>query len=120
LIFLTPLIFSKTMSPDPFDFFDPFDFLLDKLRQFHLDHQTPPQQTIADLHEAFGWLPRYTYAEEAKPLIEVSRKRSRKVQAIGELLIPLLIKLGVGLEGESGVDANDQVELQMSEARSSD
>jgi transposase len=33
------------------------EYLLDKLRQFHLDHHSDVGQTIADLHEAFNWLP---------------------------------------------------------------
>ncbi|MEQ1906163.1 MAG: transposase [Pirellulaceae bacterium] len=100
------------------------EYLLDKLRQFHLDHHSDVGQTIADLHEAFNWLPGYAYADEARPLQQVTQKRSRKVQSVGELLIPLLIKLGVGRDEKNepqttGGAAPERVESSMSEARSS-
>ena len=90
-------------------------YLLAKLQEFHRVHKTPIEQSIRDLHEAFAWLPRSAYAAEAKPLEELARKRSRGVQRIGDLLMPLLIRLGVGIEEEE-----QDVESNMSEARSSD
>ena len=47
------------------------------------------------MNAAFEWLPKATYAEEAKPLAELARKKQRKTASIGDLLIPLLIRLGV-------------------------
>ena len=44
-----------------------------------------------DLHEAVVWLPKSAHAAEAKPLIELARKRRRGPQPIGELLLPLLM-----------------------------
>jgi hypothetical protein len=90
------------------------DYLLAKLREFHRDHKTPVEQSIRDLHEAFAWLPKSAYAQEAKPLAELARKRHCGPQPIGDLLIPLLIRLGVSIEEE------ETIESTTSEARSSD
>jgi hypothetical protein len=75
-------------------------------------HETPIDQAIRDLQEAFAWLPKSAYAEEAKPLAELARKKRRGLQRIGDLMIPLLIRLGVPLE--------NNIESPTSEARSSD
>ena len=88
------------------------EYLLAKLQEFHRVHGTPLDQAIRDLHEAFAWLPKSAYAEEAKPLAELARKKRRGLQRIGDLMIPLLIRLGVPLE--------KKVESPTSEARSSD
>lgn len=88
------------------------EYLLAKLQQFHRDHETPIEQTIRDLNEAFRWLPRSTYATEAKPLAELARKKRRGPQRIGDLFVPLLIRLGVSIE--------EDVKSNTSEARSSD
>ena len=44
------------------------EYLLAKLQEFHRVHHTPIDQSIRDLNEAFGWLPKSAYAAEAKPL----------------------------------------------------
>jgi hypothetical protein len=95
------------------------DYLLDKLRRFHLEHQTPMDQVCRDLHEAFAWLPKSAYADEAQPLVEAASKKTRGPIAIGELLLPLLIRLGVGLEEKIGVAPEESVKSNTSEARSS-
>jgi hypothetical protein len=87
-------------------------YLLAKLEDFHRLHKTPIEQSVRDLEEAFVWLPRSAYATEAKSLAELTTKKRRGPKHIGELLIPLLIRLGVAIE--------DVVELDTSEARSSD
>jgi hypothetical protein len=87
------------------------EYLLAKLQEFHRVHKTPIEQSIRDLNEAFAWLPKTAYAEEAKPLEELVRKKRRGPKPIGDLLIPLLIRLGVN-------DA-ERVESNTSEARSS-
>lgn len=86
------------------------EYLLFKLREFHRTHHTPLEQTVRDMTEAFVWLPKSSYAEEAKPLAALAKKKRRGVASIGELLLPLLIRLGVGQESE--------VESNSSEARS--
>jgi len=37
-----------------------------KLREFHRTHATPLEQTVADMNEAFGWLPNGAYVEATK------------------------------------------------------
>jgi len=91
------------------------EYLLAKLQAFHRDHKTPLEHAIQDLNEAFAWLPKSTYATEAKPLAELARKKRRGVQRIGDLLMPLLIRLGVAIEEEE-----QNVKSNTSEARSSD
>ncbi len=88
------------------------EYLLAKLQEFHRVHQTPIDQSIRDMNEAFAWLPKSAYAAEAKPLGELARKKHRGPKRIGDLLIPLLIRLGVSIE--------EEVESNTSEARSSD
>ena len=87
------------------------EYLLAKLQEFHRLHASPLDQAIRDLHEAFAWLPKSAYAAEAKPLAELARKKRRGLQRIGDLMIPLLIRLGIPIE--------ERVELPTSEARSS-
>jgi transposase len=91
------------------------EYLLAKLQEFHRVHESPIDQAIRDLHEAFAWLPKSAYAEEAKPLAELARKKQRGPQRIGDLMIPLLIRLGVPI-----VPIEEKVESHTSEARSSD
>ena len=69
------------------------EYLLVKLQEFHRLHATPIDQTIRDLHEAFAWLPKSAYAAEAEPLAELARKKHRGPQRLGDLLIPLLMRL---------------------------
>jgi transposase len=88
------------------------EYLLAKLQEFHRVHHSPIDHAIRDLHEAFAWLPKSAYAEEAKPLAELARKKRRGPQRIGDLMIPLLIRLGVPI--------GENVESPTSEARSSD
>lgn len=94
------------------------EYLLVKLREFHRLHHTPPLQTIRDLNEAFAWLPKSAHAAEAKPLQTLAQKKRRGPQPIGELLIPLLLRLGVNPE-QLGGHAELEVESNTSEARSS-
>lgn len=82
--------------------------ILSKLREFHRDHHSDLDRMISDMNEAFTWLPKSTYASEAKPLAELAAKKRRGPQPIGDLLVNLLIRLGVGTE--------DQVESKSSEA----
>ncbi len=84
------------------------DAILSKLQRFHREHGTNISRVVADLNEAFLWLPKSTYAGEAKPLIELAAKKRRGPQRIGDLLVGLLIRLGVQLE--------DSVESKSSEA----
>lgn len=88
------------------------EYLLAKLQEFHRLHKTPLEQVLRDMNEAFVWLPKSAYAGEAKPLAELVKKKHRGPKRIGDLLMPLLIRLGV--------TNPDEVELTESEARSPD
>ncbi len=66
-----------------------------KLREFHRTHQTPLDQTVRDMNEALEWLPRSAHASEAQSLQELTQKKHRGSKSIGDLLLPLLIRLGV-------------------------
>lgn len=90
------------------------EYLLAKLQEFHRVHKTPIENAIRDMNEAFAWLPKSEYAAEAKPLEELVRKKHRGPKPIGDLLMPLLIRLGVGIENPEAVKSTT------SEARSSD
>lgn len=72
------------------------EYLLMKLREFHRTHQTPLDQTVRDMDEAFEWLPKSTYPSEAKSLRELAQKKRRGTKSIGDLLLPLLVRLGGG------------------------
>jgi hypothetical protein len=88
------------------------EYLLAKLQEFHRVHKTPIEQSIRDLNEAFQWLPKSAYAEEAKPLEGLVTKTHRGPKPIGELMVPLLIRLGI--------DVTEEIQSKTSEARGSD
>ena len=94
------------------------EYLLAKVQEFHRLHHTPPADTIRDLHEAFAWLPQSAYAAEAQPLVKLVRKKHRGPQRLGDLLIPLLMRLGIRREELEG-PSPQTVESNTSEARSS-
>lgn len=94
------------------------EYLLLKLQEFHRLHHTPIAQGIRDLNEAFAWLPKSEHAAEARPLTELLHHKRRGPQRIGDLLIPLLIRLGLGRE-ELGVSVEEAIESTGSEARGS-
>jgi len=82
------------------------EYLLAKLQEFHRLHKTPIEQSIRDLHEAFAWLPKSAYAAEAQPLQALAGKRRRGPQRVGDLLIPLLVRLGVADTPAAEVESN--------------
>jgi transposase len=75
-------------------------YVIDKLLKFHKEHQTPPGGILHDLREAAAQIPKSEQAAEAQSLQETCRKacRSRRKgpQAIGEILLVVLARLGVG------------------------
>jgi transposase len=75
-------------------------YVLEKLRIFHQEHDTAPLEILRDLREAVTQIPEPEHAAEAGPLREACRKarRSRRPgpQAIGEILLVVLAKLGFG------------------------
>jgi len=80
------------------------EYLLLKLREFHRGHGTSLEQTVSDMSAVLEWLPKSTYHSEAKPLLELAGKKRKGASSIGDLLIPLLIRLGV--HGEDAVESN--------------
>jgi hypothetical protein len=60
------------------------EYLLYKLKEFHRTHQSPATQTVGDLNEAFKWLPKSSYREEAEQLSVAAGKRRRGVTSLGE------------------------------------
>jgi transposase len=77
-------------------------YVLQKLLDFHRDHQTPMDIVLADLNAATDQLPKHAYVAEAKPLNDICRKtvRSQKKepQKLGSLLVHVLMRLGVTTE----------------------
>lgn len=83
------------------------EYLLAKLIEFHHQHESPADATAACLSDALAWLPKSTYRSEAKPLEDLLKKRSRRVHSIGELLLPLLMRLGVQSENEVNLKTSE-------------
>jgi hypothetical protein len=75
-------------------------YVIAKLLEFHKEHATPPAEILHDLNAAAAMIPKAEQAAEAKPLQETCRKacRSRRSgpQAIGDILLVVLARLGVG------------------------
>jgi transposase len=76
------------------------NYVLDKLLRFHGEHQTGPEQMLADLRAAAGQLPPGERAAEAAPLAEQlaevqARRRGRGPQPLGEILPLVLAELGL-------------------------
>jgi transposase len=75
-------------------------YVMAKLLEFHKEHATAPAEILRDLNAAATQIPKPEQAAEAQPLRETCRKacRSRRKgpQAIGEILLVVLAKLGIG------------------------
>lgn len=78
----------------------PRGYILDKLIAFHQDHDTSPEQMLADLQRAADQLPADEHPREAAPLAqrlaETRAARRRGPQPIGDILPLLLARLGAG------------------------
>jgi len=76
-------------------------YILDKLLAFHLEHQTPYEQILRDLHHAFAQIPIKEHAAEAAPLaqrLRTTRTFAKKgPQPLAEILAIVLARLGVGM-----------------------
>lgn len=76
----------------------PREFVLDKLLEFFLRHETPPATTVGHLPTAAKQLHPSQYAAEAQPLqsrlAKTRATRRRGPQPIGEILVVLLATLG--------------------------
>jgi transposase len=74
------------------------DSILEKLRRFHHDHQTPIDNALADLETAVGQLPYNTRNHEAVIVAEVLQQhanRRRGAGPIGDVLPAVLARLNV-------------------------
>jgi transposase len=75
--------------------------ILDKLLAFHVEHETPMQETMRDLHHAITHIPKTEHAAEAKPLqerMQSMRERPKTgPQPIREAIAIVLARLGVGV-----------------------
>jgi transposase len=74
------------------------DSILEKLRHFHHDHETPLDRLLADLQTSVEQLPDNTRNHEAEIVADVLQRqtsRHRGGVAIGELLPAVLARLGV-------------------------
>ncbi len=75
-------------------------YVIAKLLEFHKEHATAPPEILRDLQAAAAQIPKPEQAAEAQSLRETCRKacRSRRKgpQAIGEILLVVLAKLGIG------------------------
>jgi len=74
------------------------DSILEKLRRFHHDHETPIGCLMEDLHATVPQLPYNTRHHEAQvvaAVLEKQTERHRGGVAIGELLPAVLARLGV-------------------------
>jgi len=75
-------------------------YVLAKLLEFHREHGTAPAEILRDLREAAAQIPKAEQAAEASPLQEICQKacrsRQKGPQAIGEILLVVLARLGVG------------------------
>jgi transposase len=81
------------------------DSILEKLRRFHQDHETPVDRLLADLNAAVGQLPYNTRSNEAKIVASVLQERAqrrRDASAIGDLLPAVLARLNVTEENKCG------------------
>jgi transposase len=75
-------------------------YILDKLLAFHLEHGTPYDRILPDLHAALAQIPPKEHAAEARPLadrLRITRAASNKgPQPLGEILAIVLARLGLG------------------------
>lgn len=74
------------------------DSILEKLRRFHLEHQTPMDVLLADLVATVEQLPYHTRDHEAEIVASVLQKqqqRRRGAERIGDVLPAVLARLNV-------------------------
>ena len=74
------------------------DSILEKLRRFHREHETPISRVLADLEAAVGQLPYNTRHHEAQIVAEVLQQhanRRRGPAPIGDWLPAILARLNV-------------------------
>lgn len=79
------------------------DSILEKLRHFHHEHETPLDRLLADLETAVGQLPYNTRSREAEIVAQVLGEHAHRragVTTIGALLPAVLARLGIQTTNE--------------------
>jgi transposase len=75
-------------------------YILDKLVAFHRHHATSLDKTLIDLNAAIRQIPKAEYHNEAAPLQthyeRTQNRHRRQPQPIGDILLVVLARLGVG------------------------
>lgn len=74
------------------------DSILEKLRKFHYEHQTPPDRVLANLEATVEQLPYNTCGREAEVVtrvLEENTPRRRDAVAVGEILPAVLARLNI-------------------------
>ena len=94
-------------------------YVLKKLLDFHRDHESKLPIIMDDLKAAAEFLPKKSYADEARQIAEVQRKaansRKPEPQQLGALLVHVLARLGVTI-GEPEVKS-EMLEAPVDEAQ---
>ena len=94
-------------------------YVLKKLLDFHREHDSKMPNIMDDLEAATEFLPKKSYADEAKQIAEVQRKaansRKPEPQQLGALLVHVLERLGVTI-GEPEVKS-EMLEAPVDEAK---
>ena len=74
-------------------------YVLNNILEFHRQHGSPMTTILADMQAATEQLPQSAHAAEAQPLaalqLKASRSRHAEPQALGELLVHVLARLGM-------------------------
>ena len=80
------------------------DSILEKLRKFHYEHQTAPDQVLTDLEATVTQLPYNTCGREAEvvtKVLEANTPRKRDAVAVGEILPAVLARLNIRTTAEN-------------------
>ena len=81
------------------------DSILEKLREFHLKHQTSVDLVLAHLETAVEQLPYNTRSREAEIVADVLQQHTRRRRGagpIGDILPAVLARLGINTTNENG------------------
>lgn len=80
------------------------DSILEKLRKFHFEHETPPDRVLVDLEAVVAQLPYNTCGREAQvvtKVLEANTPRKRDAVAVGEILPAVLARLNIRTQEEN-------------------
>jgi transposase len=80
-------------------------YVIQKLHEFHVEHQTPVGQVLVDLRAAIDQLPTTQRAHEARPWQDEQQRlatRRRGPQPLSEIILEVLARLGMGTVQSTG------------------